>query len=170
MTNFDLNDNTTIPVTGFGVFMVPNNGPTEEAVTIALKEGYRLIDTAQAYMNEEAVGRGVKKAIEDNKEEFLNRVFTQSEIEYCEKRKNAKYQHYAARFASKEAIFKAIAGAFENKYELSWKDAEVINDETGKPCVRFLNNKPEELESIDISISHCKEYAVAYVIVTWLEK
>lgn len=32
MTNFDLNDNTTIPVTGFGVFMVPNNGPTEEAV------------------------------------------------------------------------------------------------------------------------------------------
>ena len=37
MTNFTLNDNTTIPVTGFGVFMVPNNGPTEEAVTTALK-------------------------------------------------------------------------------------------------------------------------------------
>ena len=43
MTNFTLNDNTTIPVTGFGVFMVPNNGPTEEAVTTALKEGYRQI-------------------------------------------------------------------------------------------------------------------------------
>ena len=40
MTNFNLNDNTTIPTTGFGVFMVPNNGPTEEAVTTALKEGY----------------------------------------------------------------------------------------------------------------------------------
>lgn len=51
MTNFTLNDNTTIPATGFGVFMVPNNGPTEEAVTTALKEGYRLIDTAAAYQN-----------------------------------------------------------------------------------------------------------------------
>ena len=62
MTNFDLNDNTTIPVTGFGVFMVPNNGPTEEAVTTALKEGYRLIDTAAAYQNESDVGKAVKKS------------------------------------------------------------------------------------------------------------
>ena len=58
MTNFDLNDNTTIPATGFGVFMVPNNGPTEDAVTTALKEGYRLIDTAAAYQNESDVGKG----------------------------------------------------------------------------------------------------------------
>ena len=109
----------------------------------------------------------VKKAIEDNEDEFLNRVFTQSEIKYCEGKRNAKFQHYAARFASKEAIFKAIASAFENKYELSWKDAEVLNNETGKPYVHFLNNKPKELEAIDISISHCKEYAVAYVVAVW---
>ena len=109
----------------------------------------------------------VKKAIEDGQEEFLNRVFTQSEIKYCESKKSAKFEHYAARFASKEAIFKAIASAFENKYELSWKDAEVINDDSGKPHVRFLNNKPKELEVMDISISHCKEYAVAYVVATW---
>lgn len=109
----------------------------------------------------------VRKAIEENQEEFLNRVFTQKEIEYCESRKNAKYQHYAARFASKEAIFKAIASAFENKYILTWKDAEAVNDENGKPHVNFLNNKPKELEAIDISISHCKEYAVAYVIAIW---
>ena len=62
MTNFNLNDNTTIPVTGFGVFMVPNNGPTEEAVTTALKECYRLIDTAAAYQNESDVGKAVKKS------------------------------------------------------------------------------------------------------------
>ena len=109
----------------------------------------------------------VKSAIEDSREEFLDRVFTQSEIEYCEGRKNAKFQHYAARFASKEAVFKAIASAFENKYVLSWKDVEIVNDNNGKPHVRFLQNKPDELESIDISISHCKEYAVAYVIATW---
>ena len=112
----------------------------------------------------------VKKAIEDTDDEFLNRVFTQSEIEYCESKKQAKFQHYAARFASKEAIFKAIASAFENKYELSWKDVEIINDKNGKPHVRFLNNKPKELDSIDISISHCKEYAVAYAIAMWLKK
>jgi len=109
----------------------------------------------------------VKKAIEGSQEEFLDRVFTQNEIEYCESKRNVKYQHYAARFASKEAIFKAIASAFENKYELSWKDVEIVNDETGKPWVKFLNNKPEQLENIDISISHCKEFAVAYVIATW---
>lgn len=57
ITNFNLNDNTTIPATGFGVFMVPNNGPTEDAVTTALKEGYRLIDTAAAYQNESDVYR-----------------------------------------------------------------------------------------------------------------
>ena len=62
MTNFKLNDNTTIPGIGFGVFMVPNNGPTEEAVTTALKEGYRLIDTAAAYQNESDVGKAVKKS------------------------------------------------------------------------------------------------------------
>ena len=109
----------------------------------------------------------VKKAIEDSNVEFLNRVYTENEIDYCESKRNVKYQHYAARFASKEAIFKAIASTFENKYDLSWKDAEILNDEAGKPWVKFINNKPEKLESIDISISHCKEFAVAYVIAVW---
>ena len=109
----------------------------------------------------------VRKAIENSNEEFLNKVFTQSEIEYCESKRQAKFQHYAARFASKEAIFKAIASAFKNKYELSWKDAEILNDDAGKPLVRFLNNIPRELESIDLSISHCKEYAVSYVVAIW---
>lgn len=111
----------------------------------------------------------VKKAIENSEKEFLERVFSEKEIEYCESKRNAKYQHYAARFASKEAIFKAIASAFEDKYILSWKDVEIVNDESGKPFVRFLQNKPDELESIDISISHCKDFAVAYTIATWRE-
>ncbi|MEE5994334.1 MAG: hypothetical protein V3G42_14040 [Oscillospiraceae bacterium] len=49
MNTFNLNDSTTIPSIGFGVFMIPNNGETEKAVSTALKEGYRLIDTAAAY-------------------------------------------------------------------------------------------------------------------------
>ena len=62
MTNFTLNDNTTIPGIGFGVFMIPNGGPTAEAVTTALKEGYRLIDTAAAYQNESDVGKAVRSS------------------------------------------------------------------------------------------------------------
>lgn len=57
-----LNNGTYIPALGFGVFMVPNDGPCEEAVTNALKSGYRLIDTAAAYMNETDVGKAIAKS------------------------------------------------------------------------------------------------------------
>lgn len=60
MDKMILNDGNQIPVVGFGVFMIPNNGPTYDAVLQALKAGYRHIDTAAAYFNEEDVGRAVK--------------------------------------------------------------------------------------------------------------
>lgn len=112
----------------------------------------------------------IKESIEKNKEEFLNRVYTKNEIEYSESKKNVKYQHYAARFAAKEAIFKAVSSKLKDKFELSWKDAEILNDENGKPKVRFIDKKPKDLESIDISISHCKSYAVANVVAVWKEE
>lgn len=55
-----LNDGNRIPAIGFGVFMIPNDGPTYEATLAALKAGYRHIDTAAAYMNEQDVGRAVR--------------------------------------------------------------------------------------------------------------
>lgn len=60
MDKMTLNDGNQIPVVGFGVFMIPDNGPTYDAVLQALKAGYRHIDTAAAYFNEEDVGRAVK--------------------------------------------------------------------------------------------------------------
>lgn len=60
MDKMILNDGNQIPVVGFGVFMIPNNGPTYDAVLQALKAEYRHIDTAAAYFNEEDVGRAVK--------------------------------------------------------------------------------------------------------------
>lgn len=60
MCTLKLNDGNEIPALGFGVFLVPNDGPTYEAVFQALKAGYRLIDTAAAYMNETDVGKAVK--------------------------------------------------------------------------------------------------------------
>ena len=60
MEYFELNDGNKIPAIGFGVFMIPADGPTYEAVLAALKAGYRHIDTAAAYMNEQDVGRAVR--------------------------------------------------------------------------------------------------------------
>lgn len=108
----------------------------------------------------------IKESIENIGEAFKNKIYTQKEIEYCENRKNAKYQHYAGRFAAKEAIFKAISDLLDDKFEISWKDVQVLNDKNGKPKVEIFNDRlQKQIENIDISISHCKEYAIANVIV-----
>ena len=60
MKCFELNNKQQIPAVGFGVFMIPNNGPTYDAVLAALKAGYRHIDTAAGYMNESDVGKAIK--------------------------------------------------------------------------------------------------------------
>jgi len=108
----------------------------------------------------------IKESIEDLGEKFKNKIYTDNEIEYCENRKNAKYQHYAGRFAAKEAIFKAISELLDDKFEISWKDAEILNDKQGKPRVNFKSKTlNEKIEDIDISISHCKEYATCNVVI-----
>ena len=105
----------------------------------------------------------VKNSIEETGGKFCEKVYTKREIEYCESKKIRKYQHYAARFSAKEAIFKAISLDLKNKYDIDWKDIEILNDESGRPYVNILK-QDIEINSIDISISHCKEYAVASVI------
>jgi len=103
----------------------------------------------------------IKECIEELGDKFLNKVYTQKEIEYCNSKKAVKYQYFAARFAAKEAIFKAVSDLLDNKYEISWKNAEIINDKMGRPQVNFIGKSFDEIESIDISLSHLKEYAVA---------
>ena len=106
----------------------------------------------------------IKKSIERIGRPFINRIFTPNEIRYCESKNNVKYQHYAARFAAKEAIFKAISKALGDKFSIGWKNAEIVNDENGRPNVKFIDINIEGLKEIDISISHCKTYATATVI------
>ena len=65
MEYFTLNNGTKMPAEGFGVFQIPDPVQCEEVVYNAIKTGYRLIDTAASYMNEEAVGKAVKRAIAD---------------------------------------------------------------------------------------------------------
>lgn len=109
----------------------------------------------------------VKDSIENTDGKFCERVFTEKEIQYCESKKTQRYQHYAARFAAKEAVFKAISSELKSKYDISWKDIEILNDENGRPYVNIINSSINTIENIDISISHCKQYAVANVIVCY---
>lgn len=109
----------------------------------------------------------IKELINKNSDKFLNRMYTKNEIEYCESKKEQKYQSYAARFAAKEAIYKALSNKINTEY--SWKDFEIINTNNGKPEIH-LHLEIESLENIEISISHCKEYAVAYVTAIFKEK
>ena len=105
----------------------------------------------------------IKDSIENLGDKFINNIYTEEEIKYCEGKENQKYQHYAARFAAKEAAFKAISQFLENKYELSWKDYEVITDKDGKPTLNLKLIQLKDVISIDLSISHCKQYAIASV-------
>lgn len=101
----------------------------------------------------------IEKAIERWGDHFLKHVFTENEIQYAKSRKFPT-QHYAARFAAKEAVFKAIG----DKPEVTWKDIEVMNDNHGKPCCLFSDKSYNK--KILISLSHTENYAVANAIVT----
>ena len=107
----------------------------------------------------------IKDAIE--KERFKERVYTEKEIEYCESKNVQKYQSYSGRFAAKEAIFKALSTLIKDKYKIKWTDFEIINDKEGKPNVQINTDIIDKslVNNIDISISHCIEYATAVCII-----
>ena len=107
----------------------------------------------------------IKQSIERSGKNFLNIIYTPKEIEYCESKRVSKYYHYAGRFAAKEAIYKAISPLLKDKFDISWHNAEVINDKNGNPKINFRDIRFDKIANIDISISHCKEYAVATVVV-----
>ena len=85
----------------------------------------------------------IKNSIDKFGDRFLNTVFTPKEIEYCESKKTQKYQHYAARFAAKEAVFKALSNNINAPDE--WKSIEILSEESGRPKV---NLKIEEIRKI----------------------
>lgn len=111
----------------------------------------------------------IQDSIEKLGDAFLNKVYTKKEIEYCESKGKNKYQHYAARFAVKEAVFKAVSGLLTDKYSIAWKNIETTNETSGRPKVEFVSitkkveKELNKIQSIDISISHIKDTAVASV-------
>jgi holo-[acyl-carrier protein] synthase len=95
---------------------------------------------------------------------FIQRVFTCSEIDYC-RDKRSDYQHYAGRWAAKEAVLKVLGTGWGQG--VAWTDVEVVRLPTGRPTVRLHNRALEVsmqlgITEILLSISHTKEYAVAF--------
>ncbi|MDI6759035.1 MAG: holo-ACP synthase [Candidatus Omnitrophota bacterium] len=103
--------------------------------------------------------RRLKQAVERWGDDFLNRIFTQRELENA-KTRGSLYQHLAGRFAAKEAVFKALGDK-----NLTWQDVQILNNKDGKPCCVILNGKGKKIDA-HISISHVKNYAVANAIIT----
>ncbi len=89
---------------------------------------------------------------------FLKKVFTAQEIRYCRQRKNAA-QHFAVRFAAKEAVWKAIG-----EPRLMHRDIQVRNRPNGKPDVVLPRSFASLARRVAISLSHGRDYAVAMAL------
>ena len=111
----------------------------------------------------------IQKALENGRigKRFRDRVFTEKEIQYCDKKQRGKYESYAARFAAKEAVMKALGRGWGSK--VRWLDIEVARLRSGKPEIVLHGPTAELAEQIGIrrwalSITHTKEHGLACVI------
>lgn len=108
----------------------------------------------------------IGQMIERHGDTFLNRVFTELENDYCSSKKN-KEQHYAGRWAAKEAVMKTLGTGFIKG--IGWKDIEIVNLQSGKPTIVIsggvkLRASDMGINEILITISHSREFATATAI------
>ncbi len=104
--------------------------------------------------------------IDRHGELFIRRVYTEHEIEYCSDKKAAT-QHYAGRWAAKEAVLKALGTGWIRG--ISWRDVEVRHKPGGAPAIALRGGAREVFErsgikEMHITISHCRSHAVAYAV------
>lgn len=107
-----------------------------------------------------------ERFLREGKNSLFRRVFTPGEIEYCGCKKKSA-QHYASRFAAKEAFFKACGLGLREG--MSWKDVEVVKDHLGKPVLQLHGRAGEifremGLKCLHAALSHDGTYAVAMVV------
>lgn len=106
----------------------------------------------------------IAQMIEKHGEVFLQRVFTRREIEYCSSRKAAT-QHYAGRWAAKEAVLKVLGTGWARG--IQWTDLEIQNEVSGAPVIKLSGKaaeiaKERGIQEVMVSISHCRAYATAF--------
>ncbi len=108
----------------------------------------------------------MRQAIERHGKRFVDRVFTERESAYAERKAN-RYERYAARFAAKEAGMKALGTGWRGG--LGWRDLEVTNLPSGRPTLALHGKAAEFAEklgvrNISLSLTHTTEQAMAMVI------
>ena len=108
----------------------------------------------------------IGEMIERHGELFLQRVYTDQEVAYCQKRASS-YQHFAGRWAAKEAVLKALGTGWAKG--IAWRDIEVVSLASGQPRVNVYGAVKELSESAGIggyllSISHCRSHATATAV------
>lgn len=96
-----------------------------------------------------------------NNKKLLYKIFTEKEIQYC-KSKTPSPQHFAVRFAGKEALLKALS---PYNIQIPLNQIEILNNKGGSPFIKIFNDQYKYLE-MKISLSHSKETAIAFVIVS----
>jgi holo-[acyl-carrier protein] synthase len=111
----------------------------------------------------------IREMIEQYGPRFLDRVYTSGEQRYCELSLKRRFEHYAGRFAAKEAILKALGTGWRDG--IAWTDAEVVVEPSGRPTVKLHNHaleiaEREGIRSWSLSISHTGEQAAASAIAT----
>ena len=104
----------------------------------------------------------IQQVLDRYGQRFLKRVFTPDEIAYC----RGRAPNLAGRFAAKEATMKALGTGVRG---VNWKDIEVVRAESGAPSVKLHGRAEQRAErlrvgEISLSISHSREYAVAFVV------
>src|SRR5437868_9595461 len=108
----------------------------------------------------------IRRMIDRHGELFLTRVFTEREVRYCQRSKQAT-EHFAGRWAAKEAILKCLGTGWRRG--LCWTDMEVRNEPTGEPRVLLCGAAKDVAQTLRITdilltISHCRAYATAYAL------
>jgi len=108
----------------------------------------------------------IEQALYRRPERFLRRVFTEAEVADCWPGEPQRFRRLAARFAAKEAALKALGTGLRHG---KWTDIEVVRDSLGKPVLKLHGALAEVaaargVSQLHLSLSHCKEYAVAQVV------
>lgn len=106
----------------------------------------------------------MKEALEESAGKLAEKVFTETETNYCRSKKNP-YEHFAARFAAKEAVSKAVKTGWSGAFR--WKDVEVVNDDSGAPRIVLYNEMANLLQNsrIHLSLSHTQSTVVAFAVI-----
>lgn len=106
----------------------------------------------------------IRRSIEEYGNLFTDKVFTNDEKQYCTE-KPSPYQHFAARFAAKEAFSKATGTGWDDSF--SWQEVEVTNESSGKPNLRLTGSALQNFgkKRIFLSLSHSGDYVTAVVVI-----